>query len=190
MTQNTLTALSPHTPVASTQSVGETMLSNIVDVINPLQHIPFISQVYRSIADDPISAGANIVGGGLFGGVIGAAASAVTAMIEGVNGEPVLLSASHFMHTMTDDMNNIAPIYAPVNTIILQSDEGQALVAMMQDGTFTPDQVIATDPTTLNPAVASTVPLRDFREARPLGIASNAIEEQLKTSLLIDIKNL
>lgn len=51
-------------------------VSDLIDMINPLQHIPIVSQIYRSVTGDTIGAVAEIVGGGLFGGPVGVVASA------------------------------------------------------------------------------------------------------------------
>ncbi len=51
-------------------------LADIVDMINPLQHIPVVSNLYQSATGDTIGAIAQIVGGAIFGGPIGALVSA------------------------------------------------------------------------------------------------------------------
>jgi hypothetical protein len=50
--------------------------SDIVDMINPLQHIPVVSNLYQSATGDTMGAIAQIVGGAIFGGPIGALVSA------------------------------------------------------------------------------------------------------------------
>ncbi len=74
--------ISPEPPAATPNGktyVGEDGLNfwDVVDVINPLQHIPVISHLYRQFTGDNISKGAQILGDTLFGGVIGLAASLV-----------------------------------------------------------------------------------------------------------------
>lgn len=49
--------------------------SDIIDMVNPLQHVPVVSQLYQSATGDTIGAIAKIVGGAIFGGPIGAIAS-------------------------------------------------------------------------------------------------------------------
>ena len=44
---------------------------DILDIINPLQHIPIISTIYQSLTGDKPSSGANLAGGALMGGPIG-----------------------------------------------------------------------------------------------------------------------
>jgi hypothetical protein len=43
----------------------------LIDTINPLQHIPVVSTLYRKITGDEMGAPASIVGGALYGGVFG-----------------------------------------------------------------------------------------------------------------------
>lgn len=50
--------------------------SDIVDIVNPLQHIPVVSNLYQSATGDTMGAIAQIVGGGIFGGPVGALISA------------------------------------------------------------------------------------------------------------------
>ena len=60
--------------------------ADILDVINPLQHLPVVSTLYREFSGDTLSAGARIRGGTLFGGPIGLFASIVSSIIEGETG--------------------------------------------------------------------------------------------------------
>lgn len=51
-------------------------LLDLIDIINPLQHIPIVSQLYQSATGDTMGSVAQIVGGALFGGPVGGAVSA------------------------------------------------------------------------------------------------------------------
>ncbi len=62
---------------------------DLVDLINPLQHIPIISNIYRSVTGDQIAAGPRMLGGGLFGGPIGLAASMANMAVEEATGKDV-----------------------------------------------------------------------------------------------------
>jgi hypothetical protein len=48
---------------------------DILDIVNPLQHIPVVSSIYRKITGDIIAPSMQIAGDALFGGPIGAAIS-------------------------------------------------------------------------------------------------------------------
>lgn len=60
---------------------------DFVDIINPLQHIPVVATIYRELTGDEISAPARIMGGALYGGPLGFAASIGNAIMEEVTGK-------------------------------------------------------------------------------------------------------
>lgn len=55
---------------------------DLLDVINPLQHIPVVGTIYRALTGDEISTPARVAGGTLYGGVVGFAASVAGAIVE------------------------------------------------------------------------------------------------------------
>ena len=55
---------------------------DFVDIVNPLQHLPLISTVYRDMTGDEIDPGARLAGGTLYGGPIGLAASTFNVVLE------------------------------------------------------------------------------------------------------------
>lgn len=64
----------PSQIVSSNVEVGQKPgFKDLLDVINPLQHIPVIGHFYRKMTGDEISPTAQFVGGAIFGGPIGAA---------------------------------------------------------------------------------------------------------------------
>jgi hypothetical protein len=65
----------------------EASFGDLLDVINPLQHIPVVSTIYREITGDSIEGAARIVGGGLYGGVGGFVGGLVNAIVEEATGQ-------------------------------------------------------------------------------------------------------
>lgn len=61
-------------------------LGNLVDVVNPLQHIPVVSSLYRRLTGDQIGGAAMIAGGALYGGPIGGAVAAANVAIAQESG--------------------------------------------------------------------------------------------------------
>lgn len=57
-------------------------LDDLIDLINPLQHIPIVSTIYRAITGDTIAAGPQLIGGAAFGGVVGAAVASGEIMFQ------------------------------------------------------------------------------------------------------------
>ncbi len=62
---------------------------DFLDIINPLQHIPILSGLYRKITGDEISPAARRIGGGLFGGPIGFAAAVANVAVEDASGTDI-----------------------------------------------------------------------------------------------------
>lgn len=70
------------TPKTSIGPAGPSF-KDVLDIVNPLQHIPFVSNIYRKVTGDEISSPARVIGATLFGGPIsGALALADTAVKE------------------------------------------------------------------------------------------------------------
>lgn len=63
--------------------------ADFLDVINPLQHIPLVSSLYRAITGDEISPPAQILGGALFGGPVGFVGSIASVIAEEASGQSV-----------------------------------------------------------------------------------------------------
>ncbi|MBT4769996.1 MAG: hypothetical protein HOO00_05660 [Rhodospirillaceae bacterium] len=61
--------------------------SDVLDIINPLQHIPIISTIYREITGDEIAALPRMIGGGLFGGLAGLGAATVNMIFDEASGK-------------------------------------------------------------------------------------------------------
>lgn len=60
---------------------------DVLDSINPLQHIPVVSSIYRTMTGDELAPGARIAGGSLFGGPIGFLSGLFNSAIEGATGK-------------------------------------------------------------------------------------------------------
>ena len=62
---------------------------DVVDMVNPLQHIPIISNIYRNLTGDTIKPISRVVGGAAFGGPLGAVSGAVNALMQMETGKDV-----------------------------------------------------------------------------------------------------
>ncbi|HEX5500882.1 MAG TPA: hypothetical protein VFX03_16715 [Thermomicrobiales bacterium] len=63
--------------------------ATLLDIVNPLQHIPVVSTVYQKLTGDVASPGADLVGGALFGGPIGFALAAADSSIKNETGKDI-----------------------------------------------------------------------------------------------------
>ena len=118
--------------------------SDVLDVINPLQHIPGVGMLYRSLTGDEIGNGARVVGGGLFGGVFGLAGAAIDAVVDAVTGED---TGEHVMAFLDDSFNG-APVEGGTAVADASQAAGAAPDAMAAnaraaaDGTYQGDLVL------------------------------------------------
>ena len=81
----------PAPPDSTTQMFGADGLTfdDVLDMINPLHHIPVVSAIYRELSGDRIAAGPRIAGGGLFGGIFGLFAAVASVAIEHQTGNDI-----------------------------------------------------------------------------------------------------
>lgn len=81
------------TSAAAAQHGGKSswtsFFKGLVDVINPLQHIPIVSAIYRHITGDEISPTAHFIGDALYGGVIGGAVAATDIAYQKTTGKDI-----------------------------------------------------------------------------------------------------
>lgn len=83
-------------------------VGDFLSILNPLQHIPVVSNIYRWITGDTIKPAARVIGGALYGGPIGLVSAALNAVVEQVKGQDV---GTQLMAMVTPDRT--APAAAP-----------------------------------------------------------------------------
>jgi hypothetical protein len=62
---------------------------DLIDMVNPLQHIPIVNTIYRNLTGDTIKPVSQIIGGGLFGGIAGAGAGIANTIVENETGKDI-----------------------------------------------------------------------------------------------------
>lgn len=62
---------------------------DLIDMINPLHHIPLVGDVYRHVTGDEIKSASRIIGGAAFGGPAGAAGSFINVIVEHETGKDI-----------------------------------------------------------------------------------------------------
>jgi hypothetical protein len=67
---------------------------DVLDVVNPLQHIPIVNHIYRAVTGDTIKPHAQIIGSTLFGGPLGFAVATASTVVEAANGEPMMATVA------------------------------------------------------------------------------------------------
>ena len=82
---------------------GASIFDAVLDTVNPLQHIPGVSNVYRGITGDEINPAASMAGGFLFGGPLGFAVGAASSFIEILTGKSPAEHAMALLDSLNDD---------------------------------------------------------------------------------------
>ena len=88
--------------------------SDLLDIINPLQHIPIISTLYRSLTGDEIGTPEKIAGDTLYGGIPGLVASLADTAFKSFTGKNVGDTVLAFL-TGSDDGASTAVAAAPAS---------------------------------------------------------------------------
>jgi len=63
--------------------------ADLVDTVNPLQHIPVVATAYRELTGDDMSPQARMAGGGLYGGPVGFVVSMIDSAVDMVTGDDI-----------------------------------------------------------------------------------------------------
>lgn len=78
----------PHIAYPETQGRDYTF-ADVVDVINPLHHLPVIGTLYRQWTGDVLKPMSNIIGGAIFGGPVGAIGSTIDVIVKDRTGRDI-----------------------------------------------------------------------------------------------------
>lgn len=76
-----------------TESDDTYTFGDVIDMINPLQHLPVIGTLYRKFTGDTIKPMSDIIGGAIFGGPVGAVASTANVVIKSTTGKDIAENA-------------------------------------------------------------------------------------------------
>ena len=131
------TRLNPHETPTAAPAAGDFAsdfwgadgftFGDILDLINPLQHLPVISTLYREMTGDDISSGARILGSGLFGGLTGFFAAVFNTALEEATGNDL---GGHVM-ALFDGEPVASPVSEPAPAVTAQRRLGKRQDAWM-----------------------------------------------------------
>jgi len=63
--------------------------ADLMDIINPLQHIPIVATIYRNLSGDQIGAAPRVIGGALWGRIGGFVTGVANALVEWWSGKDI-----------------------------------------------------------------------------------------------------
>ena len=140
---------------------GEMSFGDFLDIINPLQHIPVVSNIYREITGDTIKPASKVIGGILYGGPVGGMASIANAVVEEAQGKDFgdqIMASLGFgggSHTAPDAATAVAAKPDETNPNRANPAAATAAAAAQTAPQAAPPQVAAADkPVRLNASAA------------------------------------
>lgn len=92
---------------------GESFFSELLDIVNPLQHLPVIGTIYRALTGDRVDAFAKVAGDALYGGVWGAAGAVADVAFEAATGKSVEDTVLALFDSSDDETRVAANLTAP-----------------------------------------------------------------------------
>ena len=81
------TAQAASAPADKPSSDWDFSFHNLLDIINPLQHLPVIGTIYRAITGDHLGAPEKIAGDTLYGGIWGTVSAVADTAFEAITGK-------------------------------------------------------------------------------------------------------
>jgi len=111
----------PSLPASGSSEHHGSFFSELLDIINPLQHLPVIGTIYRAITGEHVDAFAKIAGDTLYGGVWGAATSVADVAFEAVTGKSAEDTVLAWFDSSNDGPKVAANLTAPRTSPIMAS---------------------------------------------------------------------
>ena len=100
-------------PPAGPLEMQQISFLDLLDIVNPLQHVPVLAGIYRALTGDEIQPFARVLGGALFGGPVGFVGGIVEAILEEASGKDI---GKHLAGLFDDaDAQVATPGPAPAN---------------------------------------------------------------------------
>ena len=87
--------------------------TDLLDIVNPLQHIPFVSSAYREMTGDEIGAAPRVLGSTLFFGPIGTVGALANVVVEANTGQDITEHAAGLFKQDDTPADNTVASNAP-----------------------------------------------------------------------------
>lgn len=140
---------------------------DFLDVINPLQHIPIVNNLYREATGDKIGVAARLVGGTLFGGPLGLLTSAANCILEESTGHD---AGGHMLALFREEDSTTTGTGTALASAEEKAPAAEAQAARMETSQAQQSQVLAAAEPKV-PAeskVSAETKTDDSAKARPL----------------------
>lgn len=170
-TASTDTSTGSGKPLLTTGADGKSFFENVLDVVNPLEHLPIVSTIYHAITGNQSGDVEKIAGDTLYGGPIGLLSSVADVAFEKITGKD-------FGDTMLamvglggdDDKNSDTKLASNTPN---KPDAEAAVTAALNKASLTPATKIAQAATAM-PLVTTTSPVAPVATGAPAKLATPA----------------
>ena len=165
---------------------------DVLDIINPLQHIPVVSSIYRAVTGDEIASAPRAIGGAIYGGPIGLLAAVSNSIVEAETGSDIGETAIAALGGSQDDgsarlASSATMVQAPLPSIQVaqsqinqsQADQGSVIRGSVTQGPITQGPITQVP---VNPNTASYNPLNSGRQRAT--VSSSAIQTPARETLM------
>src|SRR5580700_1448862 len=112
---------------------------DLISIVNPLQHIPVVSTVYRGLTGETIKPFERILGDTLYGGVWGCVSAVANVVYQDATGKD-------FGQTVLDFVKN---------NVLGDGDDAQTATASTSDSSSTTNTTAAATAASINPSVST-----------------------------------
>ena len=131
--------------VSTTPKQEKYGFKDILDVINPLQHIPIVDHIYRSLTGDTIKPSGEVLGGALYGGPLGAASGLFNVIFEHETGKDMMANATQLITRgkMPQWRSSAAPSQVANNVSAPSVNQAPAKIASASSVTDLPGALLA-----------------------------------------------
>ena len=85
---------------------------DLVDLVNPLQHVPILSSLYRAVTGDDIAPASRMLGGGLYGGPLGLVAALINTAVDETTGSDL---GGHLIALLDSDSSATTSLARAIN---------------------------------------------------------------------------
>ncbi|MCR9175040.1 MAG: hypothetical protein NXI19_03440 [Alphaproteobacteria bacterium] len=143
---------------------------DLLDVINPLQHLPVVGGIYRQITGDQMSPAAHAAGGFLWGGPLSLLAGAMNGAMEEETGKDM-------MGTMLAWLEGDSPADLPPGSELGTVTDAAGITAANGQQKAETDQTAQTAQTTMTATAAAESDPNDFR-----GAAANRLDAFIRAN--------
>lgn len=162
---------------------------DFLDVINPLQHIPLVSTLYRSFTGDSIDPGSRIAGGTLYGGPVGAGLAVANVALEEATGQDM---GAHVLALFEGDDGALGDIAASDGPAETAHRDVQNHIEVRQwaerEAAFHAAQAAAMGMSATRHHAAGAPPPRERRDSLQTAAVSAATPQALPTALMAQAK--